>query len=200
MKNSIIAIIIFLFIGINSNAQVSQLSYQLSFPTGEFNDFISKPSYVGFGWEYRWPLKNEQLTLGGSFTWYYFQDKLGHTTITYEDGGSVTGNINDYSNIYNLLAVLQYDFKKSSGKTVPFIKGGFGGAYQDQRQDAGIWVLQREGFQMNLNAEAGIRLNAGSSNGAVIAVTYNYLPSTDDVPNTSFVGIKLGYSMSKFRF
>lgn len=181
------------------NAQgVGEFSYQVSFPSGSFKDFVGKTSFVGFSGMGRGYLKNEQLSIGGSFSWFYFPDKKGKQTLELGDeGGVYTGNLTNYTNIYGLMAIVQYDFKKRKEPMVPFIRAGIGGAYQNQHQDIGLYAFQSDGVQFMMNGEVGIRFNYGY-NGLVIAATYHNLPAAGDVKATSFFGVKLGFSSSKY--
>lgn len=179
----------------NGYAQsVGEISYQASFPMGKFKDFVSKPSWVGFSGQGRKYLKNDQLSIGGSLSWFYFPDKRGKQTVQLEgDGGVYTGNETNYTNIYGLMGVVQYDFKKRKEYTVPFVRGGIGGAYQNQRKDIGLYAYQYDGIQFMMNAEAGVRFNS-INKGLVVAATYHYLPGASDIIATSFFGVKVGIS------
>ncbi|MBZ5859021.1 outer membrane beta-barrel protein [Flavihumibacter profundi] len=172
--------------------KVGEFSYQASFPTGKFGDFIGKTSWVGFSGGGRGYLKsNEQLSIGGSLSWFYMADKKGKQTFTGPEGGVTTGNLTNFTNIYGLMAVIQYDLKKRNEKKVPYIRGGLGGAYQNQNSDIGIYRIQNDGFQFMMNAEAGVNFNMSANNGIVLAATYHYLPEASGMVTTSFFGIKL---------
>ena len=174
----------------NGYAQTAgEFSYQASFPTGKFSDFIGKTSWVGFSGLGRKYL-NDQLSLGGSFSWFYMPDKRGKQTVKLSEGGVYTGSTTNWTNIYGLLAIIQYDFKKRKEYLVPFVRGGLGAAYQNQRQDIGLYAFKYDGVQFMMNAEAGVRLNQVSK-GFSLAATYHYLPEAGDVVMTSFFGIKL---------
>ncbi|ULQ54082.1 hypothetical protein [Flavihumibacter fluvii] len=171
--------------------KVGEFSYQASFPVGAFGDFVSKTSWVGFSGGGRAYVK-EQLSVGGTFSWYYFPDKKGKiTTQLPDDAGVYTANVTNYTNIYGLMAVVQYDLKKRTEKMVPFVRGGLGAAYQNQRQEFGLYYIQNDGVQFMMNAEAGIQFNR-DRNGIVLAATYHNLPSASDMVATSFFGLKLG--------
>jgi hypothetical protein len=196
MKKIIFFIGVVTIISFAGKAQVSEFDYQVSFPTGEFHDFIGKTNAVGFSGNWRKILANKRTSIGASFSWFYLQDKKGHTTIEKETG-TITGNIANYTNIYPLLVVLQYDLKDAQ-KSVPFIRVGVGGAYQDQRTDAGIYTFQSDGFQFAMNGEAGVRISKDGARAIVLAATYHYFPAADDMVNAAFWGIKIGISNNKW--
>ncbi|MBV4355575.1 acyloxyacyl hydrolase [Pinibacter aurantiacus] len=173
--------------------QTAEFSYQVSFPTGDFKDFVSKTSWVGFSGAYRHRLKNPQLSLGGAFTWFYFQDKKGVGTFPTAEG-TVHGNRSNYTNIYQLVALVQYDFKNPKERVVPYVRVGVGGAYQDQRTDIGLYIVQSDGVQFAANADLGVRFNKDENHGIFIAATYNTLPAANGMIATSFFGVKLGIS------
>lgn len=179
----------------NGHAQsVGEFSYQASFPMGKFKDFVGKTSWVGFSGQGRKYLKGDQLSIGGSLSWFYFPDKKGKQTVQLGgDGGVYTGNQTNYTNIYGLLGIVQYDFQKRKERTVPFVRGGIGVAYQNQHADVGLYTYKYDGVQFMANAEAGVRINSVNK-GLVLAATYHYLPSAGDVIVTSFFGIKVGIS------
>lgn len=104
----------FLLLSFRSNAQysgVGEFGYQASFPMGEeFKDFVSKTSWVGINFQARKYLKNERLSLGGSLSWFYFPDKKGYGTVHLDEGGGTyTGHTTNWTNIYGLMAIGQYD-------------------------------------------------------------------------------------------
>ena len=107
----------------------------------------------------------------------------------------IHGDITNYTNIYGLLFVAQYDFKDRKEKMVPFVRGGLGGAYQSQHNDIGLYAFKNDGVQFMMNAEAvGSQFNK-EAKGLYLAATYNYLPAASDmVTTTSFFGIKLGFN------
>ena len=179
----------------NGYAQsVGEISYQASFPTGKFSDFVGKTSWVGFTGQGRAYMKDDQLSIGGSLSWFYFPDKKGKQTVALEgDGGVYTGNQTNYTNIYGLMGIVQYDFKKRKEHTVPFVRGGVGIGYQNQHADVGLYTYQYDGVQFMGNLEAGVRFNY-TNKGLVLAATYHNLPAAGDVVATSFFGVKIGIS------
>lgn len=183
----------------SASAQVGDFSYQVSFPTGDFGDFIEKTSFVGFSAGGRKYLKNDQWSIGGSFSWFYFPDKRGMTTVDLKEQGTYTGFVTNYTNIYALMAVAQYDLKERKERIVPFLRAGIGGAYQNQREDIGLYAFKNDGIQFALNGEAGITLSKDGMRGIFLAATYHYFPEASDMVSTSFFGIKLGVSNSKYR-
>ncbi|WP_336517174.1 hypothetical protein [Pollutibacter soli] len=175
--------------------QYGELAYQVSFPLGDFKEFVSKPSFAGISAGYRVALKsNPQLTIGGNFNWYYLSDKLGYHTTPTNDGGSYSGTTTRFTNIYSLLAIAQYDFSPSTDTWVPFMKVGFGADYQSQRTDIGLYAFKNDGIQFAAHTEIGFRFNPDPMNGIFLAFTYDAMPKAGNLVSTSIVGIKLGVS------
>ena len=194
MKRLFIACM-FLFAGYASNAQgASEFTYQMSLPAGgEFGDFISKATWVGFTYQGRKMLSDEQWSVGGSMSWFYMVDEKGITTYERENV-TVTGYVTTFTNIFPLLLTIQRDFQDPYGTVVPFARIGLGGAWQDQRLDTGTYEFKGDDLQFALNGEIGVRLNAaGGRNGAIIAATYHWMPGTDELLNTNFFGVKVGF-------
>ena len=198
-KFAIIIGIFILALGFNeARAQVGEFAYQVSFPTGDFKNLVSKTSFVGFSGQYRKLLHNKQLSVGGSLNWFYFVDKKGVQTNDFGEQGTYHGNVTGFTNIYSLLAVVQYDFKDyTKEKFVPFIRGGAGVGYQDQRTDIGLYEFRNDGAQFAWNAELGVRGGKGGR-AVLLALTYHGLPKSGDMVATSFWGVKLGITRFKF--
>jgi hypothetical protein len=178
---------------------VGEFGYNVSFPVGDFNNFISKTSWVGFNVGGRGYLNsNKRISLGGSFEWFYFPDKRGNETVDLKDQGVFTGNVTNYTNIYGLTFVAQYDLKDRKERMVPFLRAEVGGAYQNQRQDIGLYSFKNDGIQFEVNGQAGVSFSNDGRRAVSLAVTYHYLPAASDMVSTSFFGIKLGFTNSKF--
>ena len=198
-KQIIILVSALLFFVYSSNAQskVGEFSYQVSFPSGEFHDFIGKTNALGLSFQGRWYLDNDRTSIGGSMSYFYFQDKKGKQTVQDQEGGAFTGDITNFTNIYGLQAIIQQDLKPKDQKSVPFIRAGIGGAYQDQRTYTGIYEIKNDGVQFMASAEAGVRIG-DKVKSVLLAATWHYLPAASDMVATSFFGIKLGVSYFKY--
>jgi len=181
----------------NAQSKVGEFSVQASFPTSDFKEFIDKVNILGLNFQGRWYMDNDRTSIGGGLSYFYFQDKKGRQTVESPEGGAFTGDITNFTNIYGLQAIIQQDLKPKDGKSVPFIRAGIGGAYQDQRTYTGIYELQADGIQFMANAEAGVRIG-DKIKSVVLAATWHYLPAASDMVATSFFGIKLGVSYFKY--
>ncbi|WP_157473909.1 outer membrane beta-barrel protein [Flavihumibacter petaseus] len=176
--------------------KVGELYYQASFPTGSFKDFVSKTSWVGFSALGRhYVTKSDRLSLGGSFSWFYFPDKQGRRTVELKDQGTYTGYTTNFTNIYGLMLIAQYDLKPGNSRVMPFVRAGIGGAYQNQRTDIGLYAFKEDGVQLMLNAEFGVRFSKDGQRGIVLAGNFHQLPAASDLISTTFFGVKLGISM-----
>ena len=183
-----------LFAALESRAQNAwEFDYQISFPTGKFRDFTADASWVGFSGQWRRYASNKQLSYGAAFSWFYFADKQGRQTRDFGENGTYTGFLTNFTNIYGLSGILQYDFRKRTEKTVPFTRVGMGAAYQNQRTDIGLFAFKSDGVQFMTHIEAGFRFNELLGHSAlVLAATYHLLPSSGDLVPTQFAGIKIG--------
>lgn len=195
MKNIRIFFLLGAFtVALESQAQNAwEFDYQLSFPTGKFRDFTADPGWLGLSGQWRRYASNKQLSYGAAFSWFYFADKQGRQTRDFGENGTYTGFVTNFTNIYGLSGIVQYDFKRRSEKTVPFGRIGLGAAYQNQRTDIGLFAFQADGVQFMTHIEAGFRFNEllGSS-ALVLAATYHVLPASGDLVPTQFAGIKIG--------
>lgn len=199
MKNKIVLLMcttfLFAYYG-NAQTKVGEFSWQTSIPMGEFSDFIKKVNVLGLNFQGRWYMKNNQTSVGGSLSYFYFQDKKGKQTVLGPEGGTFTGDIINFTNIYGLQAIIQHDLRPKDQKSVPFIRIGLGGAWQNQKTYTGVYELGNDGFQFMGNAEAGVRIGDRYKS-LLLAATWHYLPASGDMVNTSFFGIKLGVSYFK---
>lgn len=192
-KTVIITLLCAAFLSMETRAQSSsyEFDYQVSFPMGEFSDFVGQPGWLGFSGQWMKYLKNDRLSIGGNLSYFYFSDNQGKKTVEAANNTTYTGTVVNFTNIYGLMAILQYDLKPKKDALVPFVRIGAGTNYQDQRKDIGLYEFKTDGFQFMGNAEAGIRFNTGSYMNWVVAATYHFMPSSEMV-STSFLGIKLG--------
>ncbi len=179
---------------------VPELHYQLSIPTGTFRNFVEKPGLMGVGLQFRKYLPNKRLSLGGGLSWFYFPDKKGKQTLELQgDDGTYTGYVTNFSNIYGLEALVQYDLKDRSEKLVPFVKAGLGAAYQNQRQDIGLLAFRYRGFQFLSHAEAGMKIQLPQEGSLNLSLTYHIIPGSGEVSSTSFAGLRIGYAGFRIR-
>jgi hypothetical protein len=192
-KIILIALLFVAFMPLASRAQSTwEFDYQVSFPTGKFSDFSSKPGWLGFSGQWMKYLENDRISLGANLSYFYFSDKQGRKTEDIDANTTYTGYVVNFTNIYGLMAVVQYDFKPKKDDLVPFARIGLGTDYQDQRKDVGIYEWKADGFQFMGNAEFGLRFNRGGNINWIVAATYHYLPGTGDMVDAGFFGIKLG--------
>lgn len=196
MKRLFILTCVAAVLSTSSNAQViPEISYQASVPTGTaFRNFVEKPSLLGLGFQVRKYLNNQRMSVGGGLSWFYFPDKKGKQTLELRgDDGTYTGFVTNYTNIYGLQGVFQYDLKHRDEEIVPFVRGGVGAALQNQRQDIGLLSFRDRGIQLLSHAEAGVRFRLPRQGAINLALNYHILPAAGDVRATSFAGLRIGY-------
>lgn len=148
--------------------------------------------WVGFSGQWARYMKNDRLSIGANLSYFYFSDKQGRKTENLTETITYTGFVTNFTNIYGLMAVGQYDLKPRRESLVPFVRIGVGTNYQDQRKDVGIYEFKTDGFQFMANGEFGLRFNTGGQFNWVVAAAYHYMPAASEMINTSFAGIKLG--------
>ncbi len=197
MKKTMILLVAVLGAIAHAHAQkltkAGEFGYQASFPMGDFKDFVGKTSWVGFNLTGRHYMpKAERLSLGINLCWFYFPDKQGRKTVDLKDQGTYTGYVTNYTNIYGLNLVAQYDLQERHAKLVPYVRAGIGGAYQNQRTDIGLYAFKSDGIQLLLNAELGLRFSKDGQRGFLLSGTFHQLPAASDMVSTQFLGVKLG--------
>lgn len=149
------------------------LEYNLSFPMGEFKDFISKVGYRGWRFQFQGVI-NDHITVGGYTGWYGFYEKRPRTTYELENG-AITGTIWTYYYSMPLHAVAQYYFLPESF-VQPFIGLAMGVNYDVRELELGVYYVRDETWDFCFVPEIGaiIPFGQGSEWGAVIKGRYNY--------------------------
>ena len=147
--------------------------YNMSFPIGEFNDFISGIGFRGFHFEYKAVL-DDNWTIGGSIGWYGFYEKIPRDTYEFEQG-ALTTTIFRYFYSLPLKVVAQYYFAPSAF-VQPFVGLSLGVSYNEVRQEIGFYVVEDRPWTFIMTPEVGVLIPFGSTAqwGAVIKGRYNH--------------------------
>jgi len=195
-KNKIFLTIIFIVtFSISSFAQGGgawNFTYNMGFPIGETNDFLTKPSFRGFLIEGRGFVTNN-LAIGGSGGWQVFYENLGWVTENVNETTTINGYKRKYINAVPLMATAHYYF--FPGNLMPYIGLGLGTYYIDARTYMGIYYIEDEAWHFGLAPELGLSIPFGSSNAAFTAnVKYNWAAKTKDTSGQSWIGVGVGFS------
>ncbi len=181
MKKSIVAILVLMGFWSAAEAQdnVTAITYQVSVPLGDLEEYIAKTSWIGWGLEgrhFRTPSSN--FTLGFAFAWHVFDEQLSGTSAF--EGGAVTGNQRRYVNSLPFLITGDYYFNRKSGLK-PFIGAGAGAFYTVQRIDIGVFKREESGWNFGVEGELGLQFPLGDVEGIAAARYYHAFGAGDTI-------------------
>jgi len=173
MKKSIIALFILMGLWSGANAQdnITTITYQPSVPLGDLQNYIAKTSWIGWGLEgrhFRSPSSN--ITLGFSFAWHVFDDRLYTTSKI--NSGAVTGTQRRYVNSLPFLLTADYYLNRNNA-IKPFIGVGAGAYYIVQRVDIGVWTNEKSNWHFGVEGELGLQIPLGDVD-AIVAARYHH--------------------------
>ena len=169
----------------NASAQ-----YSINFPMGETADFISKPSFRGLTFDYRYEV-TPRVLIGLSAGWYTFYQEAGYDSYTSKDESiTASGQQYRYINSVPLLVMADYFFSEENLK--PFIGLGLGTTYNRVDLEMGMYKLQVDPWQFSLGPEAGLAYKIAEGTSALLSVRYNVSFSSRDLDTQSYLGLNLG--------
>ena len=193
MKNVIkIILISLLLISTGLMAQNSghfSIQYDISFSTGNLNDYISKPSFRGATLQYRYPL-SENINAGFDLGWNVFYEKRDLDTYTYNTT-SLSGIQYRYENIVPILISLDYNIV-SDNKITPYIGFGIGTLYARRAIDMGIWSLVNKQWQFALKPEIGFLYEINTSTMLKFSGKYYAGFKTEDMEGQGYFTVSAG--------
>ena len=195
-KNKILLSIIFITtFSLASFAQgggVWNFTYNMGFPMGQTNDFLSKASFRGFMVEGRGFVTNN-LAIGGAGGWQVFYKNFGWVTEDINETSTIHGYQRKTINAVPLMATAHYYF--FPGNIQPYIGLGLGTYYIESRNYMGIYYVQDRAWHFGLAPEAGLTIPFGDSNaGLTVNVKYNWAAKTKETTAQSWIGLGVGFS------
>jgi len=165
-------------------------TYNMAAPLGNTNDFISKFSPRGFGFEAGAWVSND-ISLGFNFSWQGFYEEVPFQTYQVE-GGAISAKSWKYSNVYPLMAVAKYYF--GGGSDVEFAGGlGMGTNIIRQNTDFGIWTIEEKHWHFALAPEIDMIYWFNPESGLTLNFKYMWAAKAGNVPAQSYFGIGLGF-------
>src|SRR6187551_2110938 len=149
---------------------VAAFSYSVGFGTGDLGDFISKPSFRGFNFDYR-RMVTANIGVGTSLGWNVFYEELPKGTYTLGNE-SLTGKQFRYSNNVPMLASVSYYLKP--GETIsPFFGLGIGTIYTRRNTDMNLYTIEQEAWNFGLQPEVGFQYLFNDATAGTISVKFN---------------------------
>jgi hypothetical protein len=165
-------------------------SYTASFPMGETRNFISKPGFRGFTFDYRYH-QNKQVSFGLSTGWYVFYEEMGFDTYVTEEGATYWAKQFRYLNSFPILATLTC-FSKSDKMVTPFIGVGAGITYMRKEVKTRPFSNEVDPWHFTVAPEAGLRIKSKSNVALLLSARYNYNFKTPESGYQSYMGVNIG--------
>jgi hypothetical protein len=181
---------------VKADDAIGVLTYDVSFPTGDLNDYIDRTSWRGFGLEGRW-LVTPNATLGLAWHWNTFH-KTSSEMLEIENG-NVSGN--HYRIMYGsplMATVFWYPLSPLDNPDfMPFVGLGAGAIWMKKRLEIGIVALEESEWHFGLSPEVGLMYPVGYSTDIVVSARYNYAFEAGDSPDYDWWSLSVGFSWTK---
>ena len=189
-----LTILILIIVAQKSNAQkmYTSLSYNTSVPLGDTQDYISKYSWRGVGFEGNWFL-NEEFTLGIRIDWNVFHEK---TSGDFTDGtNTLSGTQRRNINIIPVLVEGRYHLGENNTLR-PYAGIGLGTYRTLQRTEMGIFLADNNNWQFGFAPSVGVLIPVGPTS-LNMSLRYNLALESGDATAHSYLGINLGVAWIK---
>lgn len=188
------ALYIVLLASLAANGALAQsyasATYSINFPLGKTADFISKPSFRGATFDYRYEV-TPQVLVGLSVGWYtFYQDEAYDSYTSKDESITATGKQFRYMNSVPLLFVADYYFGEEDLK--PFIGLGLGTTYNRVDLDMGMFSIQSDPWQFSIAPEAGLTYKIANGTSALVSARYNVSFASGDLDTQSYIGLNVG--------
>ncbi|NLR92825.1 MULTISPECIES: outer membrane beta-barrel protein [Flammeovirga] len=193
MKKYILSLV-FAALAFAASAQDSNfiITYQMSLPVGETNDYISAFSGRGVGMEWRQHLASAPLSFGLSLDWNVLYQKTDDTYTNPGEGIVANGRQYRYMNIVPILAHANYYFNKD-GIINPYLGVGVGTYYINQRTEFGQWAIVEKNWHFGVAPELGILADVNPSVDMIFSVRYNMAFKAGNSTDHSYLGFNIGF-------
>jgi hypothetical protein len=193
-----IALIILLFASTSVFSQGGgywNFQWNMGFPVGGTTDFISQPSFRGFGLEGR-GFVTDQLLVGGRIAWNVFYQDDEFTTRQVNETTVLHGYSQKYMNAVPLMVTGHYEFNQTGGSVLPYVGVGIGTYYIQTRDFVSIYYVEDNTWHFGFYPEVGIvvPLGTNSNTGFNAAVQYNMAAKTSDSDAQNWIGVNIGFS------
>lgn len=194
MRKYIYLIAVFTLISTGAFAQgMFSISYDIGLPLGGTAEYISQPSFRGFGLEGRGFI-TDNLSYGGAFSWAVFYEEVGPEEWTREgEDGTVYGKQYRYINSFPLMATMHYYFGEWNSTRL-YAGGGIGANIINQRTDVGLYVVKDEKWRFGLAPEVGVLIPINFNSSLNLSAKYQYAVKAGDSDAVSYLSFKIGFA------
>jgi len=199
------SIIILIFTASVSAQALGSITYNVSVPTANLNDYIDDVSWRGFGIEGRW-FTTKNISFGLSFGWNVF-NKRSNELIQIEDeeiSGTVSGTQIRTVNSLPLVATAHYHTGARKDQFRFYFGTGVGMFYIKQRLEIGLVALESDNWHFGFAPEAGVLLELSKDVTMIVNTKYNYAFSSgttiggNDDNAIAYWGFNIGFIWQRF--
>jgi hypothetical protein len=190
MKYIITIAVALMITAVASSQSLYSFDYTVSFGSGETADYIQSPSFRGITFEGR-GFVDDQISLGGLFTWSTFYEELAGATFTYESA-TLTGTQYRYINAFPLLFQAHYYLGTDELQPRAYLGGGLGAYKINQRTNLGVWSIEERNWHFGVSPEVGLLFPVSFDSYLNISFRYHYVFKAEGTIDHSWFGLSLG--------
>ncbi len=187
------------FSGVNAQEEIGNngflsFNYAISGGLGSLNEYIGKPSFRGFNFDYRRRM-NEHVSAGVMLGWTHFYEKLDRAEYQAPDNPNVTVNAVQSRKVSAMPITLQghYYFVNSSG-IEPYLGFGMGAYRMEYEKWWGAIQERNDTWKFGINGQFGATIPIAKDYvGLNVGMVYHWIPyEYNELDGTSFLNLNLG--------
>lgn len=185
-----------MLVSFSTFAQYTTIAYSTATPLGDYRDYVSDNSWVGFeaGYQHKF---GDNLAVGFQYKYTKFYEKKDRHTYHVENG-AVTGVRYTYSFVHNFNFSLNY-IGQTNTKFTPYAGVAIGPAYIDNLLILGVFEKDDDTWAFSMTPQAGLMYEIGYGIGLDLKVSYNYTPvKYDAVTSMQALQVAIGFTWSPF--
>lgn len=194
MKQILLSALAIAFVMKGYSQSAFVLTYPISFPMGDHNDYISKTSWRGINMEFLKQTK-QGVAVGLETGWNVFYEKVDKKE--YKEGtATISGVQYRYTNAVPILAEAKYYPMSDKRAAASFVGVGVGTLFVSRSTDFGLYRLTTDAWQFCIRPEAGVVFEMQPGMKAIAGVKWYPAFDTDDLDGQSFLSINVGFVFS----
>jgi hypothetical protein len=194
MKNKFYTLAVTMLLSAGASAQSwFGGSYSNSYAVGDFKDYMSRPSWTGFSFEYKSHIM-ENLAVGVNMGFNFFNEYRDKASYTYETI-TATGMQRRHTSAIPMMATCAYE--GPAGDKLRWFAGlGVGTTYLYRYTNFGSFTFSRETWQFLLAPEVGILYPVNQENILYLTTRYNMNFKNDKMAAQQFISVNIGWALS----
>lgn len=183
-----------LCVGIGAHAQdtYTSLHYDISIPLSNTQDFVSKGSWRGVGFDYRNKVTTN-LALGFNLGWHVFYEQKNYDTYT-EGSLSLSGVRFNYINAYPMMANATYFLGIEDADFQPFLGFGVGTTFFETRTEMGLFQSTTNSWNFTMLPEAGMLYRFNYATALMLAAKYNISLANSKIDAQGYLTFNVGFA------